>query len=119
MHFTNLLAFAGASILGLSGVQAYSNFGATCQGSVLKGSTLQSTCRNRAGTYGTVYLDLNSCVVNTNGFLGCQSNGRYFQSCNNCGISGTTLRCLCNPGPHDTSLDLNRCVGNQDGQLVC
>ncbi|KAB5589438.1 hypothetical protein CTheo_7117 [Ceratobasidium theobromae] len=119
MHFTNLLAFAGASILGLSGVQAYSNFGASCRNTALRGSILSADCRSRNGIYGGATIDLSSCVVNTNASLRCQSNGQFFKSCSNCGVSGATLSCRCNPGPRDTSLDLNQCVGNEDGRLVC
>ncbi|KAB5591463.1 hypothetical protein CTheo_5108 [Ceratobasidium theobromae] len=74
MHFANLLAFAGASLVAVSGVQAANNFGATCNSiSMTSNSALRANCRKVNGSYSTSTLDLSRCVVNINGNLGCQS----------------------------------------------
>ncbi|KAB5589445.1 hypothetical protein CTheo_7113 [Ceratobasidium theobromae] len=123
MHFTNLLAFAGASLVAVSGVQAANNFGTTCNSiTMTSNNVLRASCRKVNGSYSTSTLDLNRCVVNNSGNLGCQSNGNYAYSCNYCGLVGsgsTTMSCQCSPGGHYTTLNLNNCVGNNDGSLTC
>ncbi|KAB5589433.1 hypothetical protein CTheo_7127 [Ceratobasidium theobromae] len=125
MYSTSLLAFVGVSfIAAISGVQAgdWYNFYSSCNSPALQSgsnSVMQANCRKKNGVFVTTSLDLNRCLVNTNGKLGCKSNGKYAQSCSNCQIIGYTLHCNCNPGGQATQLDLNQCVGNNDGQLSC
>ncbi|KAB5589404.1 putative effector protein [Ceratobasidium theobromae] len=123
MHFNNLLAFASASLIALTGVQAADRFGDSCKDlRMISNNMLQANCRKRDGSYGITSLDLNKCVTNNGSFLQCQRNGNYATTCEYCSLvetAKTNLACRCSPGPRYTVLDLNKCVGNNNGQLTC
>ncbi|KAB5590683.1 hypothetical protein CTheo_5879 [Ceratobasidium theobromae] len=117
MQFATLLTFVGASLLAATGVQA-GNYGATCSGTTLQGNNIMfATCANGSGSNIRSSLDLNACIVNNGGTLGCQANGNYAVSCTSCSVSGTTMTCTCTG--RRSSINLNNCVTNRNGILTC
>ncbi|KAB5588688.1 putative effector protein [Ceratobasidium theobromae] len=123
MHFTTLLTFFGAS-LAASGVQA-AKYASTCTATGLNGDNLMfASCQDATGLEArkkTTVLDLNGCIVNRNGRLSCQANGRYDATCNGCFVSDTTMTCSCEGrvSTITTSINLDDCVSNLDGVLSC
>ncbi|KAB5590245.1 putative effector protein [Ceratobasidium theobromae] len=123
MQLFNLLTLAGASFFAFSGVQGAGNgFSGTCKDIRMKvdsNTVLQASCRKVDGSYTTSTLDLNKCIVNRNGYLQIQANGNFGNSCYFCGYDNGNFRCSCTPGPIISSVWLDSCVGNNDGQLFC
>ncbi|EJD35730.1 Cyanovirin-N [Auricularia subglabra TFB-10046 SS5] len=120
MQLTN--AFIVLSAL-LTSVSASSGFGLTCSDIHLDGQNIVATCLNEGGgNNGAQALGLNSCLINNNGEFACQFNGGGLNSCNDCSLGGTVITCNCfraNGGTDTSSFDLNTCIGNNDGVLVC
>ncbi|KAB5589440.1 putative effector protein [Ceratobasidium theobromae] len=121
MQLINFLAFVGTSFLALGGVQAAENFRATCKDIKLKSNTvLQASCQKADGKYSSSSLDLNKCIVNNNWKLQCQANGNFGNSCRNCSYQDFgALYCYCDPGSNFASINLDTCIGNNNGQLFC
>ncbi|KIM66722.1 hypothetical protein SCLCIDRAFT_75972, partial [Scleroderma citrinum Foug A] len=97
-------------------------FAYTCNSSSLSGTMLTAYCQLKDGSYGWSSLDLNSCLVNTNGILYCSQNGDYGATCSSCSLSGTVLGCTCQDSQQagqSASIDLNSCVTNNNGVLTC
>ncbi|KAF8981840.1 Cyanovirin-N, partial [Cyathus striatus] len=94
-------------------------------------ATLQATCRTVAGAYMTTSLDLNTCIINASGYLLCRPihyimrSGGFLGSCqptNSPSTGDTYLQATCldgQGGNNRASIDLDTCVGNADGVLVC
>ncbi|KAF8981838.1 hypothetical protein BDQ17DRAFT_1438192 [Cyathus striatus] len=88
-------------------------------------ATLQATCRTITGASTTTSLDLNKCIINASGYLRCQTNGGFLGSCqptNSPTTGNAYLQATCgngNGGYYRDSFDLNTCVGNSNGVLVC
>ncbi|KAJ7112128.1 Cyanovirin-N, partial [Mycena epipterygia] len=86
---------------------------------------LVTKCKNGAGAMVNTKLDLDKCVENSGGTLNnsCPyDSGDFLSSCSGCSIHGTAFGCLCafpDGQSSSTALDINACVGNNNGQLVC
>ncbi|KAI6021203.1 Cyanovirin-N [Pisolithus marmoratus] len=102
---------------------AAGDFAASCYNYYLENTEFFATCRKDTGSDQATSIDLNQCVTNNRGALQCTSaNGYYADTCENCGLSGTNLDCTCgngSGGTDSTSVNLNDCVGNSNGVLVC
>ncbi|KAB5588239.1 putative effector protein [Ceratobasidium theobromae] len=113
MQLTNLITFATTALFALSGVQAYENFSATCKKSSIalsNGRILRADCLNGPnGSYISSSLDLNKCVTNNGGKLGCQHKGQ----------GSVVMDCQCSPGGQVASIWLDTCVYNVNGKLDC
>ncbi|KAH7096530.1 Cyanovirin-N [Auriculariales sp. MPI-PUGE-AT-0066] len=107
---------------------------------------LVATCtRLLGGNDGASQLNLNTCVGNNNGALLCTPEGsdycailnqpvthfflvfagrggNAFRSCSGCTITGSTIGCTCRNiagGNVTSTFDLNTCIGNIDGFMLC
>ncbi|KZT07321.1 Cyanovirin-N [Laetiporus sulphureus 93-53] len=86
---------------------------------------LQATCYDDHGAQDTTSLDLNNCIENHNGNLGCAWNGHFLGSCNvenSLGTGNTVLSVSCADGRGgmvSRSIDVNDCVSNSNGGLSC
>lgn len=72
MQLITLLAFSGALFSAFGGIQAASNFRATCTQIFLKSDNnyaMRASCRKIDGSYSDTVLDLNHCLANRNGKL--------------------------------------------------
>ncbi|EJD42486.1 Cyanovirin-N [Auricularia subglabra TFB-10046 SS5] len=105
-----------------AGVSASSGFANSCWDIHLTGKNadtkLGATCRNIGGGD----IPLNSCLANNNGIFACKTGGNAMNSCKSCSLAGTFLTCTCNRingGTDVTNINLNNCVGNNDGRLQC
>ncbi|KAJ7688741.1 Cyanovirin-N [Mycena rosella] len=138
---TTLLILSSASVFGAAvlGTQNTTistrhdgGFGATCSGFALSGDSssnyiLRASCPNNDGTVIFSSLYLNGCVANDNGVLACQKNGGYGSTCETLGFEffGSTdvqLHANCknsHGGISNDLLDLNKCIGNHNGQIDC
>lgn len=97
-------------------------FGYSCKDISLVNNVLYSSCEGTDGSYISTSINLDQCVVNTNGNLSCSANGNYSSTCSNCYLSGKTLVCTCNNYNHvgqSASVNLNSCLSNSNGQLTC
>ncbi|KZW02253.1 Cyanovirin-N [Exidia glandulosa HHB12029] len=102
------------------------NFGASCNNIHLTGTgpsvSVQATCFLPNGTTKSSTLGLSSCLTNSGGSLRCARGGNAMQSCSGCTLSGTSLRCNCGDGKGgnpSTTIDLNQCIANNNGNLGC
>ncbi|KAJ5990514.1 hypothetical protein N7499_011062 [Penicillium canescens] len=109
------MAFAGSS-----------KFADTCQNVDGEGTTLRAECRvSHDGQLRTSSIDLNRCLKNDKGKLKCGKNGHYSGSCINCTMRGhAEFTCQCRNAERDhnyvsTTIDLNKCVANNHGELGC
>ncbi|EJD35733.1 hypothetical protein AURDEDRAFT_175183 [Auricularia subglabra TFB-10046 SS5] len=125
-------AFVVLSVLfALPGVSASAGFGLTCTDIHLTGDgaglNIAATCGNeRGGNSGEQVLSLNSCLVNNDGEFACEFDGAGPKSCTACTLGGdilTVITCNCvranGATSYSASFDLNTCIGNNDGVLVC
>lgn len=116
---TVALTALAASIPTTLGANGFLN---TCTSPSLKGSTLKASCINGGGGNNDASIDLNNCLTNSNGALGSPGNGA-FDSCKDCSLSGGDLTCSCTrpngQGDDFSTIDLNTCIGNNGGVLVC
>lgn len=77
-HFDTMrlasLTFVNALFFAISEVQAgWSNFYATCDSATMTSNNImRANCRKSDGGHRLTNLNLNKCIVNTNGNLGCQ-----------------------------------------------
>lgn len=107
-------------------------FGNSCEGIHIIGNggelELAATCSNDGGgNNGEVTVPLSQCLINFNGDLFCdpESGGGAMGSCDGCFLDGTAvtvMTCTCerdNGGTDLTTVDLNECIGNNDGFLTC
>ena len=122
MHLTaSLLSF----LLSLSLVHADGNFAASCPNIVVDSTGLSATCYNADGKKVTANLDINTCIVNNGGVLGCQPGGGFANSCDGAiELRGTTvITTSCATGKKDeyvyATIDINDCIGNHNGVLAC
>jgi len=46
-----------------------------CKDLSLSGTVLSATCQRGDGTYDSMSIDLDQCIVNVNGYLQCTANG--------------------------------------------
>ncbi|EJD46917.1 Cyanovirin-N [Auricularia subglabra TFB-10046 SS5] len=121
LSFFLALAAVPTAVLGASG------FAGSCWDIHIEGGgsdlKLGATCRNiGGGDNGRRVIPLNSCLTNANGALQCKTFGNAMQSCNGCSLAGTFLTCTCsrlNGGTNVANINLNNCVGNNDGRLEC
>ncbi|KAI6006276.1 Cyanovirin-N [Pisolithus orientalis] len=102
---------------------AAQDFDASCFSYYLENTEFFATCRTDSGSDQSTSIDLNNCVVNRSGALECvSSSGGYSASCEDCSLSGTDLDCTCGNGSGGTdsaSVNLNNCLTNSNGVLVC
>ncbi|KAH7923041.1 Cyanovirin-N [Leucogyrophana mollusca] len=125
MRFVPVQTFlSGLTVLCIapSVVLATGDFSRSCPDYSVRGAILYAVCRRVDGSQVTTQLDLDHCLENGNGKLVCRQNGAYASSCSACSFSGTTLSCQCRDEeshPQYTSIDLDQCVGNSNGNLVC
>ncbi|KAJ5616943.1 hypothetical protein N7537_002057 [Penicillium hordei] len=115
-----LLPFVAMALAGPS------KFADTCQDIDGDGTTLRAQCQEREnGQLNPSTLDLNRCIKNNKGKLKCGKNGNYSGSCINCTLRGTAeFSCQCRNSEDDhkyvaTTLDLNKCISNDHGELRC
>ncbi|KAI6006274.1 Cyanovirin-N [Pisolithus orientalis] len=112
------LSFVAAATLCTAG-----DFAASCYNYYLENTEFFATCRTESGSDQSTSIDVNQCVTNDHGALQCVSaNGNYADTCENCYLSGTNLDCVCgngNGGTDSASVNLNNCIGNSNGVLVC
>ncbi|KAL4077900.1 hypothetical protein J3A83DRAFT_4069677, partial [Scleroderma citrinum] len=73
-----LLSHPAAEILG--------GFSESCTNYGLDGTVLDASCRRGDGSIGPTSIDLNNCVTNNNGVLGCGDSGGYSASCSGCSM---------------------------------
>ncbi|KAH7882515.1 Cyanovirin-N [Phlebopus sp. FC_14] len=118
----HLLASTLLTLPFLKLVAAASGFADTCSNYGVSGTTLSADCLQIDQATDSTSLNLDICLVNSNGELLCRSGGDYGASCSGCHLSGTTFTCSCNNDAHQpvtTSYNLNNCIGNNNGVLVC
>ncbi|KAJ6184162.1 hypothetical protein N7519_005463 [Penicillium mononematosum] len=115
-----LLPFVAMALAGPS------KFADTCQDIDGEGTTLRAQCQEREnGQLRWSTLDLNRCIKNNKGNLKCGKNGNYSGSCINCTLRGIAeFSCQCRNSEDDhrhvaTTLDLNKCISNDHGELRC
>ncbi|KAH7091890.1 Cyanovirin-N [Auriculariales sp. MPI-PUGE-AT-0066] len=102
-------------------------YAASCTSVSLQGVTprdviMSATCKTTSGSTVRSGVSLNSCLGNSNGGFVCKKGGNAWLSCDSFGLSGTFLSAICSNtsgGGVSTSIDLNNCIGNSNGQLVC
>lgn len=126
-----LIPIAIAVLTSLSMVYADTGFKTKCTSISTKGSMLTATCFVNDGQYPMVTstLDLNECYVNGGGRLYCQQNGGFSSTCkilegsnNSPGSTLFWVQCKTSYGFYSdwaTDVDLNDCIGVQDGNLHC
>jgi hypothetical protein len=87
------------------------------------GQVLAANCPSASGALAPTWLDLNSCLTNTNGALAWQNNGGFAGSCSSCQVTGgAQLTCQCNNVSAQgvsTSIDLTANINNCNGVLTC
>ncbi|KAH8897698.1 hypothetical protein GQ53DRAFT_817976 [Thozetella sp. PMI_491] len=66
-------------------------------------------------------LDLDFCLLNTNGVLVPSYQGNFHQSCTNCSLGNTLLVCNCRGfgGSESTKIDLDMVITQSEGILGC
>ncbi|KAH6913627.1 Cyanovirin-N [Coprinopsis sp. MPI-PUGE-AT-0042] len=120
MKFTTLAAFVATAAGLIGGAAAAGGFVFSCSSWRIENNNfLRASCTNLAGGTTTSVIDLNACIGIDPNQLVCRPNGNYAaQGCANCDIrmAGFML-CGC-PGGSKMA-DLNQCIGNNNGLLVC
>ncbi|KAH7909425.1 Cyanovirin-N [Hygrophoropsis aurantiaca] len=97
-------------------------FASSCSNYGVSGGELYGTCRRDDGSTGSTEINLNGCLVNSNGQVGCRKGGDYAATCSDCSFSGTTYTCECTNDDHKpvrSSVNLNDCITNDNGNLTC
>ncbi|KAH7882511.1 Cyanovirin-N [Phlebopus sp. FC_14] len=116
MIFTALILLV-SPVMGL----ANGGFSETCSSYWVSGTTLHADCLAIDQHIDSTSINLDICLVNSNGELGCW-RGDYGASCWDCGLSGTIFGCTCNNDEHNpvyTSVNLDNCITNDNGALTC
>ncbi|KAJ5121661.1 uncharacterized protein N7515_009622 [Penicillium bovifimosum] len=123
MLFLKALGLLPFVAMALAGPSKFAN---TCRNIDGDGTTLRAQCQERKdGQLRFSNIDLNRCIKNDKGKLKCGKNGHYSGSCINCSLRGTadfTCHCRDSERNHDyvaTTLDLNKCISNDHGELRC
>ncbi|KAH7283029.1 hypothetical protein KP509_35G057700 [Ceratopteris richardii] len=97
------------------------NFASSCKRMRLKGSVLRAVCKDAKGRYDWTSIDLNDSIGNDNGKLACHYYS-FKDSCEDLALEdGHTLTASCEGEDgiyHETSVDLNSCLDNEDGELM-
>ncbi|GAP91405.1 hypothetical protein SAMD00023353_6300500 [Rosellinia necatrix] len=104
------------------------NFGGNAMFNILQGVPYLSTyCPDHTGRQICTMLDLNYCLMNSNGHLIRTIGGNFLNSCKDCHLIGrhnTFLSCNCQMFGKDspwqnTQIDLENVVTNRDGRFAC
>jgi len=127
MQFNVLVSVAialGSTLLTSVSGAALSGFANTCESISFVGpTTLQAECLNESGNTVFTSINLDSCVGNNNGGLVCSGGGNFANSCQGSSLRGSTdlvSSCRNEAGDFEsTSIDLNNCLTNNNGQLGC
>ncbi|KZV84242.1 hypothetical protein EXIGLDRAFT_776723 [Exidia glandulosa HHB12029] len=137
MLFTFVFAVASVLTPAVLAAGDFRDFKYTCilhDGVFSAPRTANMSCKGNDGEYRDTNLDLDRCVTNDNAKLTCApqiDQGGYAGSCTECTMSHTwtgdgapgTLCCKCPSldGTQTTKscIDLNLCIGNDDGKLNC
>ncbi|KAL7897749.1 Cyanovirin-N [Trichoderma sp. SZMC 28014] len=112
-------------ILSMSTHARGQNFADLCNNiTLIEPYTLQADCLEGDGTtVRTSTIDLYKCLGNINGVLKCYVNGRFGTSCTDCVLQDDTIFvCQCRNAQQKvgrTYIDLDSCINNGDGELVC
>ncbi|KAH6913657.1 hypothetical protein BKA70DRAFT_728204 [Coprinopsis sp. MPI-PUGE-AT-0042] len=120
MKFSTLAVLAAPAIGLIGGAAAAGGFAASCSNYFIEGNNfLRASCRNNAGGTTNSAINLNACIGIDPNQLVCRPNGNYAaQGCAGCLIrTGQFMLCSC-PGGNKIA-DLNACIGNNNGLLVC
>ncbi|EJD46262.1 hypothetical protein AURDEDRAFT_164497 [Auricularia subglabra TFB-10046 SS5] len=112
--------------------KAVGGFSRTCSNIQLvgcsNGLSLAAICGNgNGGSNGWTYLPINSCFANLNGTLVGKQNGNAMLngSCDSCSLqtdAPNRMDCRCfriNGSADWTTVNLDDCVTNQNGNLIC
>ncbi|KZV96524.1 hypothetical protein EXIGLDRAFT_833613 [Exidia glandulosa HHB12029] len=120
MRFTAVLPVLAALA---ASAHAASGWASSCTGQKISGSILTANCINSSGLTTATSINLNTCLVNVFGQLGCGSEGQALKTCNDCTVSSATITCSCLKGGNSdrlrSSVDSNNCIGNRNGALTC
>ncbi|KAH6913659.1 hypothetical protein BKA70DRAFT_1558929 [Coprinopsis sp. MPI-PUGE-AT-0042] len=120
MKFTTLATLLGPAIGLIGGTAAASGFARSCSNYYIENNNfLGASCRNAAGGTTNSAINLNACIGINPTELVCRPNGNYAANgCRACLIrTGQYMLCQC-PGGNKVA-DLNACIGNNNGLLVC
>ncbi|KAH7283033.1 hypothetical protein KP509_35G058100 [Ceratopteris richardii] len=108
-------------LVSLSTANANCNFASSCKRMRLKGSVLRAVYKDAKGRYDWTSIDLNDSIGNDNGKLACHYYS-FKDSCEDLALEdGHTLTASCEGEDgiyHETSVDLNSCLDNEDGELM-
>ncbi|TLS21069.1 uncharacterized protein PpBr36_10468 [Pyricularia pennisetigena] len=125
MQFSTISAFS----LAAAGVQAAKGFTSTCRmvaGTYSQvGFTITTECQRADGEFdgSTTSLDITNCFHAIDGIIACGPGGISGCSCGNNpnGVGIMTCTCPKNSGAlsPQQQVDLNQCIGNDNGKLVC
>ncbi|KAI6350065.1 hypothetical protein MCOR25_010612 [Pyricularia grisea] len=124
MRFSTLSAFS----LATAGVHAASGFASSCRmdSSIYSfvAFTISTQCKGSDGQYKSTTFDVTKCYnVQKSGQISCGAGDLSVCTCANNPNGVGVMSCLC-PTDSGTStgqqqIDLNKCIGNNNGKLFC
>ncbi|KAL4903322.1 hypothetical protein BDW74DRAFT_180186 [Aspergillus multicolor] len=109
------LALTGAA------VAAAASFTSECSDISVTSNWLVGTCPDDAGDDITSSVFLPYKLANSNGNLVWTEDGKYYQTCSDCTLSGATFSCTCQNSAGrgtDASINLEEHIANYSGHLL-
>ncbi|KAK4461484.1 Cyanovirin-N [Cladorrhinum samala] len=80
---------------------------------------LVATCKKKNGSWLKTRQDMNLCIINRDGFMSPEDNGRAFDTCSYVRLEETYLTAYCDMDVGNEMIDLNQFVENRDGYMWC
>ncbi|KAK1488671.1 hypothetical protein CABS01_02301 [Colletotrichum abscissum] len=122
MHAFTVLALLTASAVQLV---AAGGFASTCSDMTYSGTTFTAQCKNNFVDpyFEKAPIDLSKCLANVGGKVVCRPKSPSFKFCD-CGLGSDKkiLNCRCTDSTgtkQPSSLNLDTCLTNNDGNLSC
>ncbi|KAJ7431621.1 hypothetical protein B0H11DRAFT_2261621 [Mycena galericulata] len=103
-----------------------SGFTATCSQialNIVDGQAwINAECLDLSGNEIGTTISLDSCIVSSNLQLFCQTNGGFGNQCDDYSLNAQAIfftTCSSGGVSNEDAFDLNTCIGNDNGHMVC